>query len=928
MAANLGLYRYDGRSFKHYKHSKQRGNAVFGVTQDDKARTWCNNIAGQFFYATQDSLELFIDLSHKLNGELSEFVVTEEELIVFPGKGSIRVNLTTKKITDSYRDTFFIGSVKEHASHYNFTKGNYMMKVDKRFHSLDSLEIDVFENYAISSKISKRVQVFTSEDIDIFYFIKNGKNIFYTFCLEEKTYNRIAIPESLLQRSICHTFFLENEIWFSTDNGVFVCTYTDDRLVLKNHFFEKKFITKIIRDHQANYWLTTKGNGIIVIPNINIFQYGNTNETLNISSLEKINDQYLMYGTNQGEIGHFNTVAKKFTSIDTSSVYRVSELTHFPAYDETLIFKEDVTFAMNNQTFQLKEVNVLGIMGAKSFSKVNDTAYVLSSYKRAELLNSSFELREVLLKKRSYTNHYSLQNNTIYIGTIAGLFAIDGKLQKTEIKFENKPIIPKTIVETFAGTIWVSTFNQGLFGIKQQQVFAVYDHKNGLLSNTLNSIKNDGDDLWIVTDEGIQFFNAKWQVFKNLTKQNGVPSYRVSDIEIVEDEVYFATNTGLFSVDKGKGFKNDKIPEVQVTQVHIGLETVPLKKKYQLKHNENSIRFVFNANGFQSFLNNKYQFRLLGQDDTWQTDDVKSNAVNYYNLASGDYTFQVKSIVANEGDSRMIDEIKFSIAKPFWTTWWFYASIIIGCAALVYVIFKQKIKKLKKEQSQTLQKELINKQLVLSQLENLRSQMNPHFIFNALNSIQEYIVLNEKDLASSYLIKFSRLIRIYLDHSRENEVLLSEEIKALQIYLELEKNRFEDVLQYTILVSDQIKALDLKIPSLFIQPYVENAIKHGLLHKKQDRQLEIEFTLNTNENELYCRVADNGIGVEASKEINKSRYPNHNSFATSANEKRVALLNANRTQKITVTLKSLKSNTENGTEVFIKIPLKNESTYH
>jgi len=205
----------------------------------------------------------------------------------------------------------------------------------------------------------------------------------------------------------------------------------------------------------------------------------------------------------------------------------------------------------------------------------------------------------------------------------------------------------------------------------------------------------------------------------------------------------------------------------------------------------------------------------------------------------------------------------------------------------------------------------------------LRSQMNPHFIFNALNSIQEYIVFNNKELASNYLVKFSRLIRIYLEHSQQNEIVLKEEVNALKIYLELEKIRFEDILDYDLYIDENLMLEQIKIPSLFIQPYVENAIKHGLLHKLDDRKLKVSFQKEKLNNYLVCTIEDNGIGRNASLEINKNKTLQHQSFATSANEKRLELINLDRAQKIVVEIVDLYSNDNEskGTKIIIKIPL-------
>jgi ligand-binding sensor domain-containing protein len=927
LAADKGLYRYDGRNFTHYAHPKQKGNAVFGTKEDKFGRVWCNNISGQFFYAEDNKLNLFVDLGDFLNGELTEFIVTENELIVFPGKSNIRVDLNSKQIIKSSLENVFFGAMQATQSGYLFTKGNFIINADLNLKTLDSLKVDVFDNYDISAGISRRVAIASNGEINLCHFTKNGDNNYYSFNIEGQKHVKVAVPKALLKRTINHTFFYDNELWISTDNGLYICEFSNNQLLLKNHYYPNIFITRILKDHQSNYWLSTKGEGIFVIPNLNILEYQHK-ALFNIGDIEKIQGEKLIYGTTKGQVGLFNPSNFTFKSIDTSSVYQVSEVKSFSESNETLIVKEDKVFSVNNTSLKVSALDVPNIVGAKCISKVNDTAYVFSSYKRAELLNEEFDFQRVLHNKRSYVNYYSNSKNSIYVGAIDGLFVFNDKLHKTEIRFEDQSIIPKHIMETANGVIWVASSNNGLLAIEDNVVFCNYKASSGLLSNQINSLKSIHNDVWIVTDEGIQCLETELNTFKNLTKQNGVPSYRVSDIDIIGEQIFFATNSGLFSIDSNKGFKNEKIPEVYVSQVDIGLKTVPLQDYYQLKHHENSIKFLFNANGFQSFINNKYQFRLLGYDNTWQTDGSKANAVNYYNLPSGDYTFQVKSVLAAEDNNALIDAIQFSIARPFWKTWWFYTTLVLVVLLLIYILFRNTVKKLEIKQANELQKELTNKKLILSQLENLRSQMNPHFIFNALNSIQEYIVMNEKDLASSYLVKFSRLIRIYLDHSREDEILLSEEIKALEIYLDLEKIRFEDLLHYEIKVSDQIIATAIKIPSLFIQPYVENAIKHGLLHKENDRRVTIEFNIDNEGQILTCLILDNGIGVEASKAINRKHYPNHKSFATSANEKRVALLNTGRTQKISVTVSSLKLENSNGTKVLITIPLQNESTDH
>lgn len=260
---------------------------------------------------------------------------------------------------------------------------------------------------------------------------------------------------------------------------------------------------------------------------------------------------------------------------------------------------------------------------------------------------------------------------------------------------------------------------------------------------------------------------------------------------------------------------------------------------------------------------------------------------------------------------------------------------VFGLSGLVILIFSGGVlivrqRKLKQKQTLT-QLELeetkkrlkIEKQYRSSELKALRSQMNPHFVFNALNSIQEYIVLNEKKLAGKYLGKFADLMRTYLNHTQAKNVTIQEEVEALNLYLELEKLRFEESLSYQITVDENVDQYLISIPSLLIQPYVENALKHGLLHKKGDGNLFIDFTYNEDYDILECLIRDNGIGRTASIKINNMRNPTHKSFATEATKSRLDLLNHNTNKPIGETIEDLydSNGLPIGTKVILKIPI-------
>lgn len=252
--------------------------------------------------------------------------------------------------------------------------------------------------------------------------------------------------------------------------------------------------------------------------------------------------------------------------------------------------------------------------------------------------------------------------------------------------------------------------------------------------------------------------------------------------------------------------------------------------------------------------------------------------------------------------------------------------VLLAFLSIVFYVWQYRLRKQKelvsKELSSTQKRLEVEQQFRKAELKALKAQLNPHFMFNALNSIQDYILLNEKELASDYLGKFADLMRIYLNHSQEGNLSLEEEIEALELYLDLESVRFDHSIEYTITADEELDIEALKIPTMLVQPYVENAIKHGLFHKKGERQVHIHFN-EYNEDYIEAIVKDNGIGRAAANKINEHRNPNHKSFATSANATRLQLLNHGRSQKIEVKFIDLYQNKEvAGTEVRILIPLK------
>jgi LytS/YehU family sensor histidine kinase len=205
----------------------------------------------------------------------------------------------------------------------------------------------------------------------------------------------------------------------------------------------------------------------------------------------------------------------------------------------------------------------------------------------------------------------------------------------------------------------------------------------------------------------------------------------------------------------------------------------------------------------------------------------------------------------------------------------------------------------------------------------LRSQMNPHFIFNALNTVQSYVYANDKKSATNYLGKFSELIRKVLDNSSKRAITLQEEIELLQLYVDIEKARFGDNFYAAIETDPTLDIEYTLVPPMLIQPYIENATKHGLLHKQGEKNLTVTFQNTEDDESIQIIIDDNGVGRETSKELNSKKL-NHNSFANGANEKRIGLMGQLYNKKASVEIIDKKNldGSAAGTKVVINIPAK------
>jgi hypothetical protein len=305
----------------------------------------------------------------------------------------------------------------------------------------------------------------------------------------------------------------------------------------------------------------------------------------------------------------------------------------------------------------------------------------------------------------------------------------------------------------------------------------------------------------------------------------------------------------------------------------------------------------------------QYQYKLEAAEAEWKT-LAQGNTINYNNLANGNYVFKLRS-VNNFSESYYTEaQFAFEIRPPFYKTWWFRSLMGLLAISAIYAFIRQR-------DAQKHRKNEMALQVTNLKLTALQSQMNPHFIFNSLNSIQNYIMQQKPLDAARYLSKFSKLMRRILDQSFSNLQPLSEIVESLKMYMELEAFRFSNEFSYEIKMDDEEQIAHVKLPPLILQPYVENAIIHGLMPKEGEKKLLIHLFLQNNE--LHCVVDDNGMGrgnklAEKTGHISRGQKLTADMLATMK-----TLINAD--AKIEITDKMDSENRPIGTKIDLIIPI-------
>jgi ligand-binding sensor domain-containing protein len=929
LGTDKGLFRFNGKKSTLIPFRKASQTEITNLKIDKKGKIWGMNFSKELFFLENDTLQLF-ELTNKndLIGPLWNFDISDN-LIWLQSNGTIlayHLHNHQKKIHYSDAKTFLF-------------------------------ELKIFDNQAFVSAEKGKVLVFdekgnqkiinNSNPMESRFFIFNQK----LYNLHRRTHERKSSVlngsnfEAFLNPPIPPAIFIyhtrnnaNKNLWICTNKGVWLWDIAKNNV--KSLLNDKK-VTGVVQDFQGNYWFSTLDEGLWFCSSLqtNAFTPPEIFEkNMNISKVYAFKEK-LLIGTTAGKIYQIiPSQTDKWAIFSQENQHEIRQ------------FLRD-----SSQNLWIAGGSIFTESGKKirEITPLKDAAWVYHNNQKALLVASSSSaslacistppnplLKEflgmkqsiVLFEKNNPYQAFSIRNQRCISVCVDNQnqkywCAFDDDLYEYDFKGNFKiikdkkgnAIIARTLLLDKDNNLWAGTFNMGLYIIKNQDVIRNYNQEVLLENNQIKRIYEIDNQIWVGTDNQIGILDYKQNTFIDILGNVGMSAnanfYR--DFLPVKNGLWVAMS------DKILFIPNDEIERENkpfLLPVRFSGENLPKNQQgiFQFTEVPNEIYFDVEALHYKNPLQLKIWYRIKELSEKWQKVNDLNAHIKYNFLMNGTYTFEVYAEDMILGTKTPIQRITFQIPPYFWQTIYFQVGIFLLVALIFYLILRSWLKRLQRKQS-------LQEQLLHSQLKTLQAQMNPHFLYNVLNSVQALVYANRKLEASALLGDFSYLMREILKSSNVSYITLYEELNNLELYIKLEKARFDDSFSYQIKVNENTEEdlLMYEIPSMLLQPLVENVFRHAFLHKKGEKNLCIE--IDKKDKYLMIIVDDNGIGREKAKEIqNRQNIKKSTGFALNATQQRIKILNE--IQKDSVKIEFIdKKNIDNqalGTKIILYLKIE------
>lgn len=899
-ATDQGVSRFNGYEFRNYTVAEGLpNNTIFGFHEDAKDRVWLRPFYGNLSYIENDSV--YNVLEEKKFGRIYSIYVDDSDTVWFSTRDFQYKAFEVadgRYVCQTLDDYFFFREIN--SSTKGFILGALKAE-EEQFYYMNG-KVRKFQ-FSTSSWGSKKLSL-----VGINGFYKTENEVWADFgkvILSIKGDTVAALKRSKLE-TLTLNLTKKGDVFVGSSEGI--CKIDEDFQEL-DCILEGLNIAKVVQDREGGYWFSSLSQGVFYTPNteVQIFKLG---ESSNIFKLICDNDGRIVAFGRYGDVYlHENSkLVKKHVS-----KYNKRELGRVELGEDGAISAGVGSFLVRVEGYHITK-SYQGLF-FYSLDSLFEISYSTSKFRIRKKKNTE-DIRSVehpvrVKRYREYTD-----KDTVYLPTVEGLFRYDSKnkLKQVGAQFEELSSRINAVVKDKYGHLWIGTNEQGLVVLKGDQLVTI-SHKDKSIGNICRNVVVDDNCIWASTELGLLRVNINdYNQLELFGLKDGLLSNSIQCIYATEHDVLLGHGNGVTQFPKQ--YRKHLIkPLLEINSVFINNEAVALNSRYQLNSDNGPIRITFT--GISYHLDLKYKYRLKGRtDNKWSYTTERS--VDLLSIPSGEYTFEVCAI-DSEG---MISEpfsIQFVVAPAIWFQWWFVSLLVIFVSLGIYFYNKRRFKRINS-------KVVLERKMLHAEQQALRARMTPHFTFNTLNSVQAYIMANDKKNANKYLSLFSKLIRMILDHSADRLISIEQELKALELYIQLERLRFKDKLEHHIIIDELLDIHNNMIPPLLLQPYVENAIGHGIMHKESSGNVAVQLLCKADH--ILCIIEDDGVGREKAKQLKEARNGQHKSFGMEITANRIELMRELYQLDFSLRYKDLKKdNKAVGTRVEIKIPYLKKELY-
>ena len=951
MCSDHGVIRYDGINMKMFDNSHGLpGNTVFKCYEAPNGRLWFTTYGGDVFWIDNDSVHVPAFNEHltlfKRGSWIDKIAFREDQIIMTlfeaapyyflatENSDSVeRVNLNTDDFgwqsfylfdedeiiaagSIEMTDSFKLSQIKNKTMQWSDDKEKlYVVPHNITIASLPELDKSTYmERLKRGTKTSLRRRTTFSKRI-------NGKQRFSArgdlYLIEDGEVSQVRVYEG----QIIHIHFDSRYLFVSTEGrGLFVYDIGKNGKDLgkEQFYFDSYIISQVNQDNMGNYWLSTVGNRLMKVPSFDIKQY-------EITDVVKTQQPILEpYHVNGDTLKVFSADTLFFLSLLPRDNLKIIQRIPFEK-GKNSAEKPNWSGWDNNGNLYLKELvwnyhsNTVDTIpkqadfGNRNTSSINDTIRITKNFRGYQI----FDNDSVRFNSRAYDFDqvvgavYVVDLNHHYVAGIRTFYEFKNgtyfSWEKKHPFFKNRI---QEIVGSSSNTLVLGSRGAGIAIVKSDTIIII-DQSDGLSSNMITKLMISDSLVYIGTNKGLDALNIKGDEFEvsNLISGNINKAGFVTNVFETKNDIIVQNEKSLTLLNKNSFNTHAYRPTVLLNKIMVsGKEFAPNSSKLSnLSWLQNDLDINYRINSLMSDKSQTvYKYRLIGLSENWTS--TIDRDIRFSGLAPNEYTFEILAKDSKGSWSKSPTQFSFAIFPPWYKTKWFRAILILLGLFLVWLYFFLRQKELKR-----------SKQLIYSNIEALKNQMNPHFIFNALNSVQYYIATEQKREANIFLSKLSGLVRNILDNSSRSQVNLAQEISRIKDYLELEHLRLNGLFKYSVSVQPELKVKSILLPPLLIQPVIENSIWHGFSDIDYMGELHIDFSVE--KKNLVVTVMDNGVGMEIEKwKKSPAHYGSGNSIGLNNIVKRLYLISKIKNKEHKIEFNNIEKDPVKGTIIRLHIP--------